>query len=40
MTDFQITDADLSRSKFEGKVALVTGNLTIFSPQPYMSKQI
>lgn len=28
MTDFQITDADLSRSKFEGKVALVTGKMT------------
>ncbi|KAJ4370914.1 hypothetical protein N0V86_008608 [Didymella sp. IMI 355093] len=25
MTDFQITDADLSRSKFEGKVAIITG---------------
>lgn len=34
MTDFQITDADLSRSKFKGKVALVTGNLNISSPRP------
>jgi NAD(P)-dependent dehydrogenase (short-subunit alcohol dehydrogenase family) len=34
MTDFQITDADLSRSKFEGKVAIVTGNLKISSPRP------
>ncbi|KAF1361224.1 short-chain dehydrogenase/reductase [Lizonia empirigonia] len=25
MTDFQITDADLSRAKFEGKVAIITG---------------
>ncbi|KAF2623672.1 NAD(P)-binding protein [Macroventuria anomochaeta] len=25
MTDFQITDSDLSRSKFEGKVAIITG---------------
>lgn len=31
MSDFQITDSDLSRSKFEGKVAIVTG--TIFSTQ-------
>jgi NAD(P)-dependent dehydrogenase (short-subunit alcohol dehydrogenase family) len=28
MTDFQITDADLSRSKFEGKVAIITGTRT------------
>ncbi|KAF1925216.1 NAD(P)-binding protein [Didymella exigua CBS 183.55] len=25
MSDFQITDADLSRSKFEGKVVIITG---------------
>ncbi|KAF9694145.1 hypothetical protein EKO04_007922 [Ascochyta lentis] len=25
MADFQITDSDLSRSKFEGKVAIITG---------------
>ena len=31
MSDFQITDSDLSRSKFEGKVAIVTG--TIFPTQ-------
>lgn len=34
MTDFQITDADLSRSKFEGKVAIITGITQHNFPNP------
>ena len=31
MAEFQITDADLSRSKFEGKVVIVTGNFQLLT---------
>lgn len=33
MTDFQITDADLSRAKFEGKIAIITGDPSLPSPK-------
>lgn len=39
MTDFQVTDADLSRSKFEGKVAIITGNRTIPPTPLYMKTE-